>query len=148
MRPLVEDAGEPLSAGWLSRLRGLTERARGVRRVGVRRLRWELDDADVVTVSHPPAGGDGAPIRYSFRLLFTGLPSGVSRWWWACPGCSRRVGVLYLPAGRDRLGCRVCCGLLYRSQYTRGKARRRRRRPAVNGVIVIRRWVWLPPYRQ
>jgi hypothetical protein len=42
-------------------------------------------------------------------------PSG-RRWWFLCPGCNRRMGVLYLSPGRSAFRCRGCYGLRYRSQ--------------------------------
>lgn len=140
MRPLAEDAGKPWYAGWLSRICGLSGDDRGTRWVGGRRVRWYLGHAGV-TVLHPDAAG--VRIYYHVRLTETRLPSGGFRWWWACPGCGRRVDVLYLPPGRDRLGCRLCCGLVYRSQYAAGRVRRRRRRPRVEGDNVLGWWMWL-----
>jgi hypothetical protein len=43
----------------------------------------------------------------------TTLPARVPRPWWCCPGCCRRVRVLY-QAGNWR--CRTCAGLRYPSQ--------------------------------
>jgi len=37
------------------------------------------------------------------------------RWWFGCPGCGRRCGVLYLAPGRSRWRCRVCERLTYAS---------------------------------
>jgi hypothetical protein len=42
-------------------------------------------------------------------------PSG-RRWWFLCPGCNRRMGVLYLSPGRTEFRCRGCYSLRYRSQ--------------------------------
>jgi hypothetical protein len=131
---LVEEAGEPLSAGWLSRVVRTTGLDSGVLSVGDREVDWELTD-DEVNVTHAPADGRRAALRYSVGLVFTDLPSGGSRWWWSCPACHSRVDALYLPSDRDRLACRKCCGLLYRSQYPRQKCRRRKR----PSVVVITR---------
>jgi tRNA(Ile2) C34 agmatinyltransferase TiaS len=38
------------------------------------------------------------------------------RWWFLCPRCRRRMGVLYLPSGRSAFRCRDCYHLRYRSQ--------------------------------
>ena len=72
--------------------------------------------------------------------MFTELPSGGLCWWWKCPACPKCEANLYLSAGRDRLACRTCCGLLYASQYPSAKALRRKRRPVV--VIARERTVW------
>lgn len=139
MRKLVEDAGEPLFAGWLSRLNGALGEDSGEVQVGNREVRWELGPGDAVTVTHPPADKTAKPVCYRIRLKFTALPTGGERWWWACPSCRARVDVLYLPSDRDRLACRTCNGLKYGSQYGQ-KRRRWKRRPAV--VVVCERKMW------
>ncbi len=148
MPRLVEDVGEPLFAGWLSRVYRLTGKTHGVRWVCGRRVFWKLHCRVSVAVTHPPADASAEPLSYSIPLLFTDLPSGGSRWWWKCPECVRRVDVLYLPEDRDKLACRRCCGLHYRSQYSHEKTRRSKRRPTVRAVRFLNRWVWLPPCRK
>lgn len=105
--------------------------------VGGRVVEWVLNDDGSVTVRHPGCRGllaalVGAPVeaqRYRVRLVTAPTAHGGERTWWACPGCGRRCGLLFLGPGRDRLGCRLCCGLVYRSQYRpRGTGRRRRPR--------------------
>jgi hypothetical protein len=144
MPRLVEDVGEALYAWWLSRFTRLFGIDADVAWIGGRRLAWEWDGADVVTVTHRPAGRAGKSLQYSVQLTFTVLPCGGSRWWWSCPACRRRADALYLVSGRDRLGCRSCCGLVYRSQYTRGKVRRRNRRPTITSWATGTRKVWTP----
>lgn len=138
MRALVEDAGKPWYAGWLSRVYRLSGALRGQRWVGGRRVRWQLA-AGAVTVWHAGAAADEQ--RYAVRLTGTPLPSGGRRWWFHCPGCGTRVDGLFLPPGRDRLGCRTCYGLAYRSQYTRRKTRRRARRPRLEWDADFRMWI-------
>ena len=138
MAQLVEDAGEVLSAGLLSRVVRMMRVERGVDPVGGRAVEWELV-GNTVAVAHRPARRNGKIQRYAVGLLFTRLPPGGSRWWWACPACQARVDALYLPPGRDRLGCRTCCGLAYVSQYPNEK---RRKPPAA--VVTTRRRVWTP----
>ncbi len=147
MPRLVEDAGKPLYAGWLSRYHGLTERTRGTRWVGGRRLRWFLG-RDRVAFLHRPADPAAEPVYYPVLLDRTALPSGGARWWWRCPGCAKRVDVLFLPPGCDRLACRTCHGLSYRSQHTRRKLRRKKRRPVVDGDNLFGRWIWLAHWRR
>jgi hypothetical protein len=72
-------------------------------------------EASSANVTHADAGG--AAVSYAVATVTTPAPNGAARMWWACPACAGRVGMLYLPAGRDRLGCRGCCGLGYASQY-------------------------------
>lgn len=147
MPRLVEDVGKPLFAAWLAQVHRLTGWRRGFRWVGGRRVLWALGRS-CVTVIHSPADGIGGTVYYNVGLTSTKLPPGGSRWWWLCPGCGRRVDILYLPAERDRLGCRACCGLKYRSQYVRRKVRRRKWRPIVAGEQGFRTWVWLGPWRR
>lgn len=52
---------------------------------------------------------------YSINLLKTPCNYGGFRYWFECPFCGRRVGVLYLYRARD-FSCRNCLGLAYRSQ--------------------------------
>jgi hypothetical protein len=40
---------------------------------------------------------------------------GRLRWWWLCPGCSRRCLKLYLPPRANLFGCRLCHDLSYES---------------------------------
>ncbi len=46
-------------------------------------------------------------------LVSTPCFFGGRRWWFVCPECHRRIGILYL-VGTD-LGCRLCHDLTYRS---------------------------------
>ena len=58
MPRLVEGAGKALFSGWLSQIHALTGRARGLRWVGGRRVRWFLG-RDAVVVLHRPADPTG-----------------------------------------------------------------------------------------
>src|SRR5690242_3845376 len=53
------------------------------------------------------------PVDELIRLASSVPNYGGRRWWWICPGCSRRVGVLYY-AGVCWL-CRQCYRVTYRS---------------------------------
>lgn len=147
MPRLVEEAGKALYAGWVSQVHALTGRTRGLRWVGGRRVRWFLGSG-VVVVLHRPADARRDLIYYLVPLDRTGMPCGGSRWWWRCPGCGTRAEALYLPHDRDRLGCRRCCGLTYRSQHTRRKLRRRSRRPLVMGDDLFGPRVSVAPWRR
>ena len=61
--------------------------------------------------------GDKRNYSYAIHLDSTPCPLGGLRWWFICPleGCERRVGVLYLPPGAERFGCRHCYNLTYQS---------------------------------
>ena len=80
MPRLVEDVGDPLSAGWVSRFTRASGEHRESQWIGDRRLVWEWDGADAVHVTHRPAGRVGKSLRYAVRLTFTDLPSGGRRW--------------------------------------------------------------------
>ena len=140
MASLVEDVGESLCAGWLSRFIRTTGQDCGAVQVGGREVHWKLGPTDAVTVAHSPPDATAQPVSYRIQLRYTELPSRGSRWWWSCPACRKRVDVLYLPSDRDRLACRRCCGLLYQSQYTGRKRRRRKRRPTTE--LIRERKVW------
>ncbi len=126
MPDFVEDAGRPLVAGPLARWFALTGQTRGERQVGGRRVVWTLDPGRAFVVTHDPIGGVAVllfgarpPVTYPVPVVASRTPSGGQRWWWGCPGCGRRVGRLYLPAGRPRLACRLCSELQYASKYRR-----------------------------
>ena len=51
--------------------------------------------------------------RYSVEITWTACHYGGQRAWWLCPGCGRRVAVLY---GGSRFECRQCYDLAYKSQ--------------------------------
>jgi hypothetical protein len=136
---LVEDVGEPLSAGWLSRVVRTTGLDEGAACVGERDVSWALEDG-AMRVTHAPAKDTDPPASYVIRLRYTKMPSGGARWWWSCPACRARVDALYLPPDRDRLACRKFCGLVYRSQYTGKKRRRRGPKAVVKVTWECREW--------
>lgn len=55
-------------------------------------------------------------VRQRIPLTSTGLAYGGRRWWFTCPACGRRRGLLVLPPGEQVFACRRCHGLLYASQ--------------------------------
>ena len=57
---------------------------------------------------------NGDPIMQEILLTSTKCNFGNSRTWLVC-GCGKRVGTLYLGAGKQFV-CRACTGLTYRSQ--------------------------------
>ena len=65
--------------------------------------------------------GDKIDMNYAVQLTTTPLPWGGERYWFVCAlsvngiTCSRRVGCLYLPPGRNYFGCRHCYDLTYKS---------------------------------
>lgn len=43
-----------------------------------------------------------------------------TRYWFACPRCQKRVGVLFRHPISNTLGCRTCLGLNYRKRRYKG----------------------------
>lgn len=139
MPQLVEDVGGELAAGYLFKLIQRHGTGSGEYHLAGRPVQWALS-AGGMTISHPaPAVGNGS-LSYLVRSVATVLPSGGRRHWWACPGCERRCDSLYLPAGRERLGCRRCCGLTYRSQQVTGPVAVRKERPGLWSERSYERW--------
>ena len=52
-----------------------------------------------------------------YKLLLNKSKTGFSgtRYWFSCPACKRRVGILYKHPISEILGCRTCLELDYRS---------------------------------
>jgi hypothetical protein len=71
-----------------------------------------LHEAEVVLTYR----ANGRPMEQKIVCEPTDQFRGGRRWWFLCPGCSRRMGVLYLAPGRTEFRCRGCYGLRYRSQ--------------------------------
>jgi hypothetical protein len=59
-------------------------------------------------------GGQRDPIDEGILLDRTKGGPGWQRLWFLCPGCGKRVAILYLKKYYFR--CRLCLGLVYRSQ--------------------------------
>ena len=60
---------------------------------------------------------------------WTDQPLGGQRRWFGCPGCDRRVRVMY---GGARFRCRACHGAVYESQYEKFRA------PGINAAMRVR----------
>jgi hypothetical protein len=71
-----------------------------------------LHEAEVVLTCR----ANGRPMEQKIACEPTEQFRGGRRWWFLCPGCTRRMGVLYLPPGQTEFRCRGCYGLRYRSQ--------------------------------
>ena len=79
----------------------------------------------VITAGQERLGGGPNNLPW-IRLEWTPCTFGGSRPWFLCPGCGRRVAILYGPG--LPLECRVCRGLGYASQQRRRRRRRATRR--------------------
>ena len=86
----------------------------------------EEEHTPVLNLSYSTTTGRGLPRRECkerVQLLTTEPNFGEVRWWFSCPfrvddgeqQCGRRVGKLYLPAGKHCFGCRKCHDLTYKS---------------------------------
>lgn len=70
---------------------------------------------DAVTLSYRTKSHDEdewKDISYRVKVARTPCNYGGSRDWWICPGCGKRVAILF---GGGRYLCRHCHGLTYRS---------------------------------
>ncbi len=79
-----------------------------------------------VAVEYTIAGRTSTP-----TIGLTTTPTFVRRrlqYWFLCPRCHRRCGVLYLPPQQAELRCRQCWDLHYHSQQTTKNQRARERR--------------------
>jgi len=57
-------------------------------------------------------------ISVSLTTSKTGF--GGTRFWFNCPLCDRRVGVLFVHSLTEAVGCRLCLGLEYRKRRYKG----------------------------
>ncbi len=54
------------------------------------------------------------------KLAKTDTGYGGERFWWICPGCNKRRGILYRHPVSQIIACRSCLGLKYRSNSRKG----------------------------
>ena len=54
-------------------------------------------------------------IDTKIQLTTSKTGNGGFRWWFLCPRCQRRVGILFKNPISRLMGCRVCLKLKYRS---------------------------------
>jgi YD repeat-containing protein len=113
----------------------------GPRRMSfIRRSGMQVEPAGeaAYTVRCDAAGQLSAALTYQGRIQHLGVEEMPWRWggvryWWVCPGCARRSGVLFRPAGQHHWRCRVCHHVTYassnqsRSTYERAMNRLFRR---------------------
>ncbi len=64
----------------------------------------------------------GEKINYQIPLVTTSCTYGGKRFWFSCPYCDRRVGVLYRRG--ERFACRHCNYLTYESKNLSGMEKR------------------------
>jgi hypothetical protein len=82
----------------------------------------EITDEPHVIFAYTLTGRDGQQNDYGQRVSLTTTPCnyGGERYWFECPSCYTRVGVLYLAPGDVHFGCRHCNNLTYRSRNRSG----------------------------
>lgn len=56
----------------------------------------------------------------SILLISSITGFGGTRYWFKCPLCSKKVGVLFMHPVSQNLGCRRCLGLEYRKRRYKG----------------------------
>lgn len=77
-----------------------------------------LTDDPCVVIMYCVTDRDGNKTDYNdvVSLVTTPCSFGGVRYWFGCPGCGRRVGVLYMVPGGTRFYCRHCNNLTYHSR--------------------------------
>ena len=122
---------EEVGPAWVIRSGGPRSIEQGYRagtvRVGSRLVAWKrVAGAPFVEVNHSPSaiafnksqmGVNTSLVAYKVYLANSVMVSGGLRQWWACPVCCRRCRLLYLPWDQTRVACRLCCDLVFQSQY-------------------------------
>ena len=78
----------------------------------------DLTNEPFVILMYTLTGMDGNKTDYksAISLVTTPCNFGGVRYWFACPSCGQRVGVLYLSPGDVYFRCRHCNNLSYNSQ--------------------------------
>jgi hypothetical protein len=59
-------------------------------------------------------------IDEDIKLTTSKTGNGGCRWWFICPICQRRIGVLFQHPYGDLIGCRICLNLEYRKRRYKG----------------------------
>jgi len=99
------------------------------------RFTWRDEQGEVISSINVVVDMDHKPnpsVRFRYTVKINGVLHDVDqrmtltptptrhegrRWWYACPACNRRVGVLHLPPGEKFFACRSCHDLSYRSRW-------------------------------
>ena len=87
--------------------------------------------------------GNKTDYDYQVSLVTTPCNFGGVRYWFACPDCWRRVGVLYLAPGDVYFRCRHCNNLSYWSRNTSGLEEWGQLSRDIDELrSQIKRWTW------
>jgi hypothetical protein len=62
-------------------------------------------------------GDSGEQFTVNIEVIPTPQRLGGQRWWWQCPSCARRCGVLLSPRPDAPFACRLCWRATYLSDY-------------------------------
>jgi hypothetical protein len=78
----------------------------------------DITDDPHITLIYTVTDREGNKTDYDYEvsLLTTPCNFGGVRYWFACPVCHERVGVLYLAPGNIYFVCRHCNNITYRSR--------------------------------
>ena len=87
--------------------------------------------------------GNKTDYDYEVSLVTTPCNLGGVRYWFGCPDCGRRVGVLYLAPGNVYFRCRNCNNLSYHSRNTSGLEEWGHTSRQIDELrSQIKRWTW------
>jgi hypothetical protein len=104
-----------------------------------------LTDNPFAILMYTVTGRDGNKTDYNYPVSLVTTPCnfGGVRYWFGCPSCERRVGVLYLAPGDVHFRCRHCNNLSYHSRSRSGMelfGHTSRQIDKLQGEI--KRWTW------
>jgi hypothetical protein len=105
----------------------------------------EIMDEPHVIFAYTVKDRDGQEKDYGRKISLTTTPCnyGGERYWFECPSCGRRVGVLYLAPGEVYFLCRRCNNLTYRSRNRSGMESLGHTSRQVEKLrSEIKRWTW------
>ena len=105
----------------------------------------EITDDPHVTLIYSLTDREGNKTDYNYEvsLLTTPCTYGGVRYWFACPVCHERVGVLYLAPGNVYFMCRHCNNITYHSRNRcRIESFGHTSRQIEKLQTEIKRWTW------
>lgn len=105
----------------------------------------DITDEPYVRLIYSVTDREGKRTDYDYQVSLVTTPCnfGGVRYWFGCPSCGRRVGVLYLAPGDVYFRCRHCNNLSYHSRSRCGIAlfgHTWRQIEKLQGEI--KRWTW------
>ncbi len=82
------------------------------------RVNIDMEERPHMRLRYTVTDSEGDSTDYDDQVFLANTPChfGGLRWWFACPSCGRRVGILYLPSGGRLFRCRHCYDLTYQSR--------------------------------